>query len=133
MKLLLRTACLLVLVVTSMIGASARFAMAMDSDAVTRARLDLSQECQPGTVAISDLSGASCDAGEEIPAQQAGCPMINVCLNMGTGTVHCGLVTVTDVSIVPAACTNAVPAVFSRSAVLRSGLVADPILQPPIL
>jgi hypothetical protein len=127
----LRTACLLLLVVTSIVGASARNAMAMESDAINRARLSLPQDCQPA--AIADLSGAVCAADGEIPARMPNCPMMNVCLNMGTGSGHCGLVTVTDGSIVPDASTCAVPVVFLRNAVQRTGLVADPAFHPPIL
>jgi delta-aminolevulinic acid dehydratase/porphobilinogen synthase len=127
----LRTACLLLLVVTSILGASSRNAMAMEADAITRARLSLSQDCQPA--AIVDLSGVVCDADGEVPARMPNCPMMNVCLNMGTGSGHCGLVTVSDVSIVPDASTCAVPVVFLSSAVQRSGLVADPVFHPPIL
>ena len=105
--------------------------MAMDTDVLTRVQLNLSLDCQLD--AGTEPPGAPCDADFEIPAQQPGCPMMNVCLSMGTGSGHCGLVTVTEVSIVPDVCTGAVSAVFTRSAVQRSGLDADPILHPPIV
>lgn len=127
----LRTACLLVLVVTSVIGGSARSAMALESGAIARAQMDLSQDCKPD--AFGNVTGAVCDADFELPAQGPACPMMNVCLNMGAVSGHCGFVTVADATPVPDACTSAVPAVYSRSAVQRSGLVADPILHPPIV
>lgn len=105
--------------------------MAMDSGVLTQGQLNLSLDCQADVGA--EQPGAACDADFQIPAQKPACPMMNVCLSMGTGSGHCGLVTVTEVSIVPDACTGAVSAVFSRSAVQRSGLDADPILHPPIV
>lgn len=103
----------------------------MGSDATAGVQLNLSQDCQAG--AASGLEGSICDTGGGIPAQLPGCPMMDVCLNMGAGSGVCGLVTVTDETIAPYACSSAAPVVFLRSAVHRTGLGADPVFHPPII
>jgi len=142
MKHLLRTACLLLLVVAGLVGTTARSVLALESMALESSAQDtagdgvfeqaMSHGCPPNVV--GELSGLNCEGEGDDPARQASCPMMaGSCVNMSAASSHCGLVSVTYVSAIPDAATAVVPVVFLRSAVLGTGRVADPIFHPPIL
>ena len=142
MKHLLRTACMLLLVVAGLVGTTARSVLALESMALEASAQDtaadgvfeqaMSHGCPPNVVA--ELSGMNCEGEGDAPARQAGCPMMaGSCVNMSAASSHCGLVSVADVSAIPDAGTTVVPVVFLHSAVLGTGRVADPIFHPPIL
>ena len=117
--------------IASIVGLSARNAMAMQSNVIAVARLDVGEACQPMGAIVP--AGVICDANDDVPAQLPACPMMKICLNMSAGSGHCGLLTVADTSTIPDSCANAVRVVFLRSDVQGTGQYADPVFHPPIL
>ena len=122
----------LLLAATVVVGSSAAGASAMGPDSVSRLRLDVAaQDCQPAMIASP--YAASCDASDDLPAQQPGCPMLGICVNIGAGVGHCGLVAVTDGPDFQQGGSTAVAIVFLQSAVRANGLAGESVFHPPIL
>ena len=131
MKQFHRVACLILLVAAVIVGSSAQNAFAMESDAVARMQRNISENCPSALVA--QLSDASCSGEDNAPARQPGCPIKSMCVNMASGTTHCGLVAVTDEAIFPDFGSTAISVVFRSDEIRATGLLADAISQPPIL
>ena len=121
----------LLLAATLIVGSSAAGAAAMGSDSTARLRQDVAQACQPAMIA--DLSSASCDANDDAPARQKGCPMLGICVNIGSSVTHCGLVAVTDSPDFEEDGATAATIVFRQSAVRATGLPGEAVFHPPIL
>jgi len=125
------TAISLLLAATVIVGSSAAGASAMGSDSAARLLRDVAQDCQPAMIA--GLSDASCEANDDAPVQQQGCPMLGICVNIGASVSHCGLVALTDSPNFQEGGTTAVTVVFRLSAVRATGLPGEAVFHPPIL
>jgi len=85
----------------------------------------------------SDLSGGeagqSCDGSDEIPVNNTPCPMVGLCVNMGSGTVHCPALGLTETIALDGRTAEVVTVQYCRVDILATGLPAEPQFQPPIL
>jgi len=78
-------------------------------------------------------AGQSCDGSEDVPANNAPCPMISLCVNMGSGMVHFPPMGLTDTTAFDGRTPEVIAVRYSRDDIQATGLPAEPQFQPPIL
>ena len=85
----------------------------------------------------TELSGGVadqfCDGSDEAPMNNSPCPMIGICVNMGSGSAHCAPLGLTGAAALEGRPAAAGAVRFIRDDIQATGLPAEPQFQPPIL
>jgi len=120
------------LAIIAMVVAGSSSARTVEADAMAPPMAGIAlQGCQ------FDVSGGGpelpCDVGLDTGSKMVSCPMLGVCITMGSGMSTCAPNVLMEFTEIQRTILSVVAVRYRRSGVEATGLPAEPLFQPPIL